>query len=151
MTRWGAERVIGVRMPSAYSSGGSLDDAAASADLLGIRLETVPIAGAVEALGDLLREPFAGRESDTTEENLQARLRGTILMAFSNKLGHMLLTTGNKSEMSVGYATLYGDMNGGFSVLKDVYKTTAYALARWAERPQRAGVAGSGGTGHPGS
>ncbi len=127
----GAERVIGVRMPSAYSSVGSLDDAAASADLLGIRLETVPIAGAVEALGDLLREPFAGRESDTTEENLQARLRGTILMAFSNKLGHMLLTTGNKSEMSVGYATLYGDMNGGFSVLKDVYKTTAYALARW--------------------
>ena len=127
----GAERVLGVRMPSAYSSAGSLDDAAASADLLGMRLETVPIAGAVDALGDLLEAPFAGREPDTTEENLQARLRGTILMAFSNKFGHLLLTTGNKSEMSVGYATLYGDMNGGFSVLKDVYKTTAYALARW--------------------
>ena len=94
----------------------------------------MPIADAVTALGDLLREQFAGLEPDTTEENVQARLRGTILMAFSNKFGHMLLTTGNKSEMSVGYATLYGDMNGGYSVLKDVYKTTAYALARWRNR-----------------
>ena len=127
----GPERVIGVRMPSTFSSAGSLDDAAESAELLGMRIETVPIAGAVTALGDLLREQFAGLEPDTTEENVQARLRGTILMAFSNKFGHMLLTTGNKSEMSVGYATLYGDMNGGYSVLKDVYKTTAYALARW--------------------
>ncbi len=130
----GPERVIGVRMPSAFSSAGSLDDAAESAELLGMRIETVPIAGAVTALGDLLREQFAGREPDTTEENVQARLRGTILMAFSNKFGHMLLTTGNKSEMSVGYATLYGDMNGGYSVLKDVYKTTAYALASWRNR-----------------
>ncbi len=130
----GAGRVIGVRLPSAYSSSGSLEDAAASADLLGIRLETVPIAAAVEMLGALLAGPFAGREPDVTEENLQARLRGTILMAFSNKFGHLLLTTGNKSEMSVGYATLYGDMNGGFSVLKDVYKTTAYDLARWRNR-----------------
>ena len=130
----GPERVIGVRMPSTFSSSGSLDDAAESAELLGMRIETVPIAGAVTALGDLLREQFAGREPDTTEENVQARLRGTILMAFSNKFGHMLLTTGNKSEMSVGYATLYGDMNGGYSVLKDVYKTTAYALASWRNR-----------------
>ncbi len=130
----GPERVIGVRMPSTFSSAGSLDDAAESAELLGMRIETVPIAGAVTALGDLLREQFAGREPDTTEENVQARLRGTILMAFSNKFGHMLLTTGNKSEMSVGYATLYGDMNGGYSVLKDVYKTTAYALASWRNR-----------------
>ena len=130
----GPERVIGVRMPSTFSSAGSLDDAAESAELLGMRIETVPIAGAVTALGDLLREQFAGLEPDTTEENVQARLRGTILMAFSNKFGHMLLTTGNKSEMSVGYATLYGDMNGGYSVLKDVYKTTAYALARWRNR-----------------
>ena len=130
----GPERVVGVRMPSTFSSAGSLDDAAESAELLGMRIETVPIAGAVTALGDLLREQFAGREPDTTEENVQARLRGTILMAFSNKFGHMLLTTGNKSEMSVGYATLYGDMNGGYSVLKDVYKTTAYALASWRNR-----------------
>ena len=130
----GPKRVIGVRMPSTFSSAGSLDDAAESAELLGMRIETVPIAGAVTALGDLLREQFAGREPDTTEENVQARLRGTILMAFSNKFGHMLLTTGNKSEMSVGYATLYGDMNGGYSVLKDVYKTTAYALASWRNR-----------------
>ncbi len=130
----GPERVIGVRMPSTFSSAGSLDDAAESAELLGMRIETVPIAGAVTALGDLLREQFAGLEPDTTEENVQARLRGTILMAFSNKFGHMLLTTGNKSEMSVGYATLYGDMNGGYSVLKDVYKTTAYALASWRNR-----------------
>ena len=127
----GPGQVLGVRMPSEHSSTGSLDDAAASAELLGIRLETVPIAPAVEALTGMLAEPFEGRAPDTTEENLQARLRGTILMAFSNKLGHMVLTTGNKSEMSVGYATLYGDMNGGFSVLKDVYKTHAYRLARW--------------------
>ena len=134
MDALGPKRVIGVRMPSTFSSAGSLDDAAESAELLGMRIETVPIAGAVTALGDLLREQFAGREPDTTEENVQARLRGTILMAFSNKFGHMLLTTGNKSEMSVGYATLYGDMNGGYSVLKDVYKTTAYALASWRNR-----------------
>ncbi len=127
----GGERVRGVRMPSAISSQGSLDDAEETAQLLSICLETVPISSAVEALGVLLKEPFQGREADVTEENLQARLRGTVLMAFSNKFGELLLTTGNKSEMSVGYATIYGDMNGGFSVLKDVYKTTAYQLARW--------------------
>ncbi len=138
----GAGRVIGVRLPSAVSSKGSLNDAAATADLLGIRLETVPIAAAVDALSGLLERPFAGREPDTTEENLQARLRGTVLMAFSNKFGHLLLTTGNKSEMSVGYATLYGDMNGGFSVLKDVYKTMAYDLARWRNRNWTPGLLG---------
>ena len=145
----GPDRVLGVRMPSEYSSSGSLDDAAASADLLRMRFETVPIAGVVAALGDLLQEPFAGRARDTTEENLQARLRGTILMAFSNKLGHMLLTTGNKSEMSVGYATLYGDMNGGFSVLKDVYKSTAYALARWRNANTAPGLLGPKGRAIP--
>ncbi len=145
----GPERVVGVRMPSTFSSAGSLDDAAESAELLGMRIETVPIAGAVTALGDLLREQFAGRAPDTTEENVQARLRGTILMAFSNKFGHMLLTTGNKSEMSVGYATLYGDMNGGYSVLKDVYKTTAYALAKWRNRSSIPELLGPGGRAIP--
>ena len=127
----GAARVHCVRMPSRFSSQGSLDDAAECARLLGARLDTVPIEPAVGAFDDMLRPLFQGREPDATEENIQARARGMILMALSNKLGHMVLTTGNKSEMSVGYATLYGDMCGGYSVLKDVYKTTVFALARW--------------------
>jgi NAD+ synthase len=98
---------------------------------LGIRLETVPIQGPVDALEATLRPLFDGRPRDVTEENLQARVRGNLLMALSNKFGEMLVTTGNKSEMSVGYATLYGDMCGGYSVLKDIYKTEVYALARW--------------------
>ncbi len=138
----GAARVHCVRMPSRFSSQGSLDDAAECARLLGARLDTVPIEPAVGAFDDMLRPLFQGREPDATEENIQARARGMILMALSNKLGHMVLTTGNKSEMSVGYATLYGDMCGGYSVLKDVYKTTVFALARWRNQNWRDGFQG---------
>lgn len=127
----GAARVRCFMMPSPYTSQESLDDAAACARLLGIACDTVPISGAMEAFGAALAPVFEGRESDITEENVQSRARGLILMAISNKLGAMLLTTGNKSEMSVGYATLYGDMCGGYSVLKDVYKTDVFALSRW--------------------
>jgi NAD+ synthase len=118
-------------MPSRYTSQDSLDDAAECAALLGARLDTVPIEPAVEAFGAMLAPLFAGRAPDITEENVQSRVRGVTLMALSNKFGHMVLTTGNKSEVSVGYATLYGDMCGGYSVLKDVYKMTVFALSHW--------------------
>jgi NAD+ synthase len=136
----GAEGVRSFMLPSPYTSQHSLDDAAECARRLGIACDTVPIDGAMQAFGEALAPIFAGRQADTTEENIQSRARGLILMAISNKLGHMVLTTGNKSEMSVGYATLYGDMCGGYSVLKDVYKTTVFALCRWrnANRPEGA-------------
>ena len=108
--------------------------AAGCAAHLGVELKTLPIADSVAALEATLAPLFEGRERDITEENLQARARGVLLMALSNKFGWMVLTTGNKSEMSVGYATLYGDMCGGYSVLKDVYKTTVFALSRWRNR-----------------
>ena len=127
----GPARVEGVRMPSRYTSADSLEDAAACCAALGVPCRTIPIEPMFEATLGSLAPAFAGRAPDTTEENIQARIRGIILMALSNKFGHMVLTTGNKSEMSVGYATLYGDMCGGYSVLKDVYKTTVYALGRW--------------------
>ena len=127
----GADKVLAVMMPSPYTSADSLEDAAAGAKMLGIRLEQINIEPAMDAFDAMLAPLFEGHEPDITEENIQARARGLTLMALSNKLGHMLLTTGNKSEMSVGYATLYGDMCGGFSVLKDVYKTTVFALSRW--------------------
>jgi NAD+ synthase len=127
----GPSRVRAFMLPSPYTSRDSLEDAASCAELLGIRCDTVAITPAMEAFGAALAPVFAGREADITEENIQSRARGLILMALSNKFGDMLLTTGNKSEMSVGYATLYGDMCGGYSVLKDVYKTTVFALARW--------------------
>ncbi len=127
----GADKVLAVMMPSPYTSADSLEDAAAGAKMLGIRLEQVNIGPAMNAFDTMLAPLFESREPDITEENIQARARGLTLMALSNKLGHMVLTTGNKSEMSVGYATLYGDMCGGFSVLKDVYKTTVFALSRW--------------------
>ncbi|KAA0687185.1 NAD+ synthase [Azospirillum brasilense] len=127
----GADRVHGVMMPSPYTVQDSLDDAAESAELLGCKLDTVPIVPAMEAFERMLLPAFAGRDPDATEENIQARSRGVTLMALSNKFGPMVLSTGNKSEMSVGYATLYGDMCGGYAVLKDVYKTMVYALARW--------------------
>jgi NAD+ synthase len=127
----GSDKIFGVMMPSPYTSQESLDDAAETAKLLGIAYEIIPISGAMTAFDDMLKPVFTGRNADTTEENIQARIRGLIVMAISNKLGHMALTTGNKSEMSVGYATLYGDMCGGFSVLKDVYKTTVFALSHW--------------------
>lgn len=136
----GPGRVWCVMMPSRFTSQESLDDAAECARLLGCRLDTIPIEPAVAAFGELLAPAFAGREADITEENIQSRIRGLTLMALSNKFGHMLLTTGNKSEMSVGYATIYGDMAGGYSVLKDAYKTTVFGLSRWrnVNRPKLA-------------
>jgi NAD+ synthase len=130
----GADRVRGVRLPSRFTSHESQDDAEVEALRLGIHLDTIPIGGVVDAVERTLAPAFAGRERDITEENIQARARGLLLMAVSNKFGAMLLTTGNKSEMSVGYATLYGDMCGGYSVLKDLYKTEVYALAEWRNR-----------------
>lgn len=127
----GPDQVHAVMMPSRYTSKESLDDAEACAKALGVKLDEVAIEPAVAAFGGMLAPVFEGREPDITEENIQARIRGLLLMAISNKLGSMLLTTGNKSEMSVGYATLYGDMCGGYSVLKDVYKTTVFALSHW--------------------
>jgi NAD+ synthase len=129
-----------VRLPSRFTSDASQDDADESAKRLGMQLETVAIEGPVKAFEETLAPIFAGRERDVTEENVQARTRGVLLMAMSNKFGELLVTTGNKSEMSVGYATLYGDMCGGYSVLKDVYKTEVYALSQWrnANRPDGA-------------
>jgi NAD+ synthase len=136
----GPERVRAVMMPYKYTSQDSLDDAAAVADALGIRYDVVPIAAPVEGFEAALKPLFAGTNRDITEENLQARARGTMLMAISNKFGLMVVTTGNKSEMSVGYATLYGDMNGGFNPIKDIYKTEVFRLARLRNewRPQGA-------------
>jgi NAD+ synthase len=127
----GPDAVRGVRLPSRFTSGASQDDAEESARLLGIALDTVAIEAPVAAFEETLAGVFAGRPRDVAEENIQARARGVILMAISNKFGSLLVTTGNKSEMSVGYSTLYGDMCGGYSVLKDVYKTEVYALSRW--------------------
>ena len=132
----GPERVRCVMLPSKYTSQESLDDAAEVARLLGCLYETVPIETAVAAFTQSLKGTFAGRAVDTTEENIQSRIRAVILMAISNKFGPMVLTTGNKSEMSVGYATLYGDMCGGYNVLKDVYKTEVFRLARWRNENQ---------------
>lgn len=129
----GAEHVIGVSLPSRYSSSGSRDDALTLAGNLGIRLVTLPIESIFAASLDTLRDAFAAvpAESTLAEENLQARIRGTLWMALSNRTGALVLTTGNKSELATGYATLYGDMAGGFAVLKDVFKTLVYELARW--------------------
>ena len=125
----GKEAVRGVMLPYRFTAQISLDDAAKLANTLGVRYEVLPIAHAVEGFEKILSAPFAGLPRDITEENLQARARGTLLMAISNKTGAMVVTTGNKSEMSVGYATLYGDMNGGFNPIKDIYKTEVFRLA----------------------
>ncbi|MGZ4104716.1 MAG: NAD+ synthase [Actinomycetota bacterium] len=127
----GAENVVGVAMPSQISSSASLEDAKELATNLGIEFHVLPIGDVQRAFLETLEDPFAGTESGLAEENLQARIRGTILMALSNKFGHLVLTTGNKSEMATGYSTLYGDMAGGFAVLKDVPKTLVYELAAW--------------------
>ncbi|MEO6608597.1 MAG: NAD(+) synthase, partial [Aestuariivirga sp.] len=127
----GAARVHCVMLPYAYTSKDSLTDAEACAKALGVRYDVVPIKEPVEGFMDSLKPMFKGTTSGITEENLQSRSRGVILMAISNKFGAMVLTTGNKSEMSVGYATLYGDMNGGFNPIKDVYKMEVYRLAAW--------------------
>ena len=127
----GVDKVHAVMMPSVYTAQISLDDSREMAKMLGVRYDEFSITSMFESYTRILAEPFAGRAVDTTEENLQARIRGTLLMAMSNKFGALVLTTGNKSEMSVGYATLYGDMAGGFAVLKDVSKTGVYRLARY--------------------
>src|SRR5262245_6893196 len=126
----GASRVRAVMLPYKYTTTDSLEDAAAVAKALGIQYDTVPIAAPVEGFEATLKPMFAGTNRDITEENLQSRTRGTILMAISNKFGLMVVTTGNKSEMSAGYATLYGDMNGGFNPIKDLYKTQVFRLCR---------------------
>ena len=138
----GADRVRCVMLPSRYTSRDSLDDAEECAKLLGCQYESVPIEGAVEAFGAALKDTFAGKRADTTEENIQSRARAVILMAISNKFGPMVLTTGNKSEMSVGYATLYGDMCGGYNVLKDVYKTEVFRLSHWRNAHHPRGALG---------
>jgi NAD+ synthase (glutamine-hydrolysing) len=130
----GKENVRGVSLPSQYSSQGSLDDARILAEKLGIRYDVVAIQQPFEAVRGQLRDVFAGLKEDTTEENIQARLRGVILMAMSNKFGSLLLTTGNKSEMAVGYCTLYGDMSGGLAVINDVPKTLVYRISKWINR-----------------
>ncbi|HEY7549533.1 MAG TPA: NAD+ synthase [Hyphomicrobiaceae bacterium] len=127
----GPERVHCVMLPYRYTTNASLADAAACAEALGVRYDIVPIAEPVEGFGKALANVFTGTPPGITEENIQSRVRGTTLMAISNKFGAMVLTTGNKSEMSVGYATLYGDMNGGFNPIKDLYKMEVYRLARW--------------------
>ena len=134
----GAKRVHGVMLPYTFTSNESLNDAAATAEALGIRYDIMPIHAVVEGLTKGLEKMFEGTAADATEENLQSRARGTLLMAISNKFGPIVITTGNKSEVSVGYATLYGDMNGGFNPIKDLYKTQVYALARYrnAARPK---------------
>jgi NAD+ synthetase len=130
----GAENVVGVSMPSPYSSQGSIDDALALAKNLGIKCLQIPIAKAFEAFKAQFAEIFSGLPEDTTEENMQARLRGMILMSLSNKFGHIVLSTGNKSELAVGYCTIYGDMAGGLAVISDVPKTMVFELARWMNR-----------------
>jgi NAD+ synthase len=141
----GPERVRCVMLPSRYTGRESLEDADACARLLGVNYDTIEIERAVKAMGETLAAPFAGTKADTTEENIQSRLRGVILMAISNKFGPMVLTTGNKSEMSVGYATLYGDMCGGYNVLKDIYKTEVFRLSHWRNQNSPAGALGPAG------
>ena len=140
----GPDKVWGVMLPSKYTSPESLEDAAECARLLGCRHDVISIVPGVDALDGMLARPSPAT-SRAAEENIQARLRMVTLMAISNRFGHMLLTTGNKSEMSVGYATLYGDMAGGYSVLKDAYKMTVFALSRWRNRKKPEGALGPDG------
>jgi NAD+ synthetase len=127
----GKDRVVGVAMPSRFSSDHSVNDARQLAQNLGIQFHTIPIGDVHDAFERTLAPAFAGRAPDVTEENLQARARGMLLMAFSNKFNHLLLTTGNKSELAVGYCTLYGDMCGGLAVISDVPKTQVWEMSRW--------------------
>lgn len=130
----GSENVLGISMPSLYSSRGSTEDSRRLAKNLGISFNTIPISEIFSSYCDILRDHFKGKETDATEENIQARIRGNILMAFSNKFGHLVLSTGNKSELAVGYCTLYGDMSGGLAALSDVPKTMVYKLAHYINR-----------------
>jgi NAD+ synthase len=138
----GAENVRCVMLPSEYTSRESLDDAEAVAKALGVHYDFVPIAQGRAAISSTLAPLFAGRVADITEENIQSRLRGLLLMAMSNKFGEMLLTTGNKSEVAVGYATIYGDMNGGYNPIKDMYKTRVFETCRWRNANHRAWMKG---------
>ena len=138
----GADRVHCVMLPYEYTSKDSLGDAEACASALGVKYDVVPIHKPVNSFKECLSDLFAGRDEDVTEENIQSRTRGVILMAISNKFGNMVVTTGNKSEVSVGYATLYGDMNGGFNPIKDIYKTKVYELARLRNTHRPKGVFG---------
>jgi NAD+ synthase/NAD+ synthase (glutamine-hydrolysing) len=131
VTAIGAENVLGVLMPSPYSSEHSVSDAAQLAQNLGIKTETLPIGDLMQSYDRTLTHLFSGTEFGLAEENLQSRIRGNLLMAISNKFGHLLLSTGNKSEMAVGYCTLYGDMNGGLAVIADVPKTRVYSICKW--------------------
>jgi NAD+ synthase (glutamine-hydrolysing) len=131
----GYERVSAAVMPSPYSSASTQDDARALADALGLRTHELAIAPVMDSYDQALEVEFAARAADLTEENLQARIRGNLLMALSNKFGWLVVTTGNKSEMSVGYSTLYGDLAGGFAVIKDVPKTLVYRLSQWRNSP----------------
>ncbi len=142
----GAEYVRCVMLPSEYTSALSLEDAAAVARNLGARLDEVPISGPHAAVTEALAPLFEGLAPDVTEENVQSRLRGLLLMALSNKFGEMLLTTGNKSEVAVGYATIYGDMAGGYNPIKDLYKTRVFDLCRWRNAHHRPWMKGPGGT-----
>jgi len=142
----GADKVWAVMMPSPYTSRESIEDAEQQAKILHCRLDTIPIGQAMETFAHILKTPFQNRAADTTEENIQSRCRGLILMALSNKFGPMVLSTGNKSEMSVGYTTLYGDLCGGFAVLKDLYKTQVYKIARWRNAQRPASALGPNGT-----
>ena len=141
----GSERVHGVLLPSPYSSEGSVSDAVALIEALGIRHDTIEIGPGMQAVDQMLGKLFEGTEPGVTEENIQSRLRGLALMAISNKFGAMVLTTGNKSEMAVGYATLYGDMSGGFNTLKDIYKVRVYEMARWRNTAKPADALGPDG------
>jgi len=141
----GPDRVWCVMMPSKYTSSDSLEDAKACAEALGVKYDSINIAPGVDAMGEMLADQFAGTQPDTTEENIQSRLRAVTLMALSNKFGHMVVTTGNKSEMAVGYATLYGDMCGGYNALKDFYKTEVFELAKWRNTMVPRGALGPGG------
>lgn len=141
----GPDKVWTVMMPYKYTSSESLKDAEAAAQMMGVRYDSIAISSAAQAFDEMLAPLFEGRARDITEENIQSRLRGMLLMALSNKFGHMVLATGNKSEMSVGYATLYGDMCGGYAVLKDVYKTDVFALARWRNENKPANANGPDG------
>ncbi len=141
----GSDKVQCIMMPSRYTSGESLGDAEQCAKALDVQYDVIAIGPGVDAFDEMLKDAFEGTQSDTTEENIQSRLRGLALMSISNKFGKMVLTTGNKSEVSVGYATLYGDMCGGYNALKDLYKTEVFALSRWRNKTVPRGAMGPGG------
>src|SRR5690606_8073337 len=141
----GPENVRAVRLPSVHSTQHSLDDAAEQAQRLGIRMDTLPITLGQQAVTETLAESFAGTTPDLTEENIQSRLRGVLLMALSNKFGDLLLSTGNKSEVAVGYATIYGDMAGSYNPLRDLYKTRVFQTCRWRNENHRDWMRGPAG------